>query len=145
MPNDSMSGRAEGRPAFVLRVRERFEATHSLRSYRGRPEPAHGHRWQVEVALVSEQLDDEGMGFDFVEIKTALRELVAPFEDAGINAVPPFDQLTPTTEHLARWFYQELRGRLGAARIAEVTVWEGTDCSATYLPALSGASCTDGG
>ncbi|MCP4662036.1 MAG: 6-carboxytetrahydropterin synthase [bacterium] len=134
MPNLSM---AEGGGGFVLRVRERFEATHHLRSYRGRPEPAHSHRWQVEVALVSERLDAEGMGVDFVEVTTALRELVEPFEGADINAVAPFDQLAPTTEHLARWFHQELERRLREARIVEVTVWEGPDCSATYLPAAS--------
>ena len=123
---------AATRPAFMLRVRERFEAAHHLLSYRGQPEAAHGHSWQVEVTLVSEELDAEGMGFDFVEIKAALRQLVAPFDHADVNAVPPFDRLSPTTEHLARWFYQQLVERLSEARIAEVTVWEGPDCSATY-------------
>lgn len=137
MPNVFMAGMAEGGGGFVLRVRERFEATHHLRSYRGRPEPSHRHRWQVEVALVSERLDAEGMGFDFVEVRTALRELIAPFADGDVNTVAPFDQLAPTTEHLARWFYQELECRLREARIVEVTVWEGPDCSATYLPAAS--------
>lgn len=117
---------------FVLRVRERFEAAHHLRSYRGRPEPNHGHSWQVEVALVAHALDDEGMGFDFVEVRRALRELVQPFDHGDVNAVPPFDELTPTTEHLARFFHRELSRRLAGATVAEVTVWEGSACSATY-------------
>ncbi len=132
MPNTSMTGGGGG---FVLRVRERFEASHHLRSYHGRPEPSHSHPWQVEVALVSARLDAEGMGVDFVAVKAALRELVEPFAGADINTVAPFDQLAPTTEHLARWFHHELERRLRAARIVEVTVWEGPDCSATYLPA----------
>lgn len=124
---------------YVLRVCGRFEAAHHLTSYRGRPEPVHGHSWRVEVVLESRQLDDEGMAADFVEIKGALNDLVATFHHADINTVPPFDELTPTTEHLARWFFAELdtrtaEARGGRAKIAEVTVWEGPDCSATFRP-----------
>jgi 6-pyruvoyltetrahydropterin/6-carboxytetrahydropterin synthase len=124
---------------WVLRVRERFEAAHHLRSYRGRPEPVHGHSWLVEVVLESRELDGEGMAVDFVGVKAALKDLVAPFHHADVNTVPPFDELSPTTEHLARWLCSELDERTaaargGRARIAEVTVWEGPDCAATYRP-----------
>lgn len=119
---------------YVLRICERFEAAHHLRSYQGAPEAVHGHSWRVELVLEAEQLDEEGMAFDFVEAKSALAELAARFHHNDINAVPPFDQLSPTTEHLARWFHQQLTDRLPAAEVAEVTVWEGPDCSATYRP-----------
>lgn len=119
-------------PSYTLRVRERFEAAHRLRSYRGAPEAVHGHSWQVEVTLYAEDLDDEGMAFDFVAVKKTLGELAARFDHGNINATPPFDQLTPTTEHLARWFYQEMQQRLPDFSFTEVTVWEGPDCSATY-------------
>lgn len=119
---------------FTLRVRDRFEAAHHLTSYRGSPEPVHGHSWVVEVVLETDTLDDEGMGFDFVEIKGHLGELVSRFHHQHVNTVPPFDRLSPTTEHLARWFCQELEGRMPTAGVAAVTVWEGPDCSATYRP-----------
>jgi len=121
-------------PSYLLRVRSRFEAAHHLSSYRGRPEPAHGHSWQVEAALAAESLDDEGMAYDFVAVKRALDELAARFDHADVNAVPPFDRRSPTTEHLAAWFHGELAGRLPGARLVEVTVWEGADASATYRP-----------
>ena len=119
---------------YTLRVRDRFEASHWLRSYRGEPEQIHGHSWRVEVVLETDRLDDEGMGFDFVEIKGLLRSLAARFDHNDINSVPPFDTLSPTTEHIARWFYGELRDGLPGAGIAAVTVWEGPDCSATFRP-----------
>ena len=121
-------------PTWVLRVRDRFEAAHHLRTYRGGPEPVHGHSWQVEAVLRAQELDADGLGFDFLEIKAALAELAARFHHRDINTVPPFDELTPSTEHLARWFFLELSGRFPEAGVAEVTVWEGPDCSATYLP-----------
>ncbi|MEM9556218.1 MAG: 6-carboxytetrahydropterin synthase [Acidobacteriota bacterium] len=117
---------------YTLRVIERFEAAHALRSYKGAPEPVHGHSWRVEAVLETEALDDEGMAYDFVEIKTALRELAGRFHHADINSVPPFDVLSPTTEHLARYFHQELSTRLPDAPVVAVTVWEGPDCAATY-------------
>ena len=119
-------------PSYTLRVRVRFEAAHHLTSYKGSPEPSHGHSWRVEAVLRADGLDGEGMAFDFVEVQTALRELAARFDHKDLKAVPPFDQLSPTTERIAAWFFEELAGRLPAAPLAEVTVWEGPDCSATY-------------
>jgi 6-pyruvoyltetrahydropterin/6-carboxytetrahydropterin synthase len=120
--------------SYVLRVRERFEAAHHLTSYKGRPEPSHGHSWRVEAVLETPELDSEGLGFDFVEVRGALRELAGRFDHRDINTVTPFDRTSPTTERLAAWFFDELAPRLPGARLAEVTVWEGPDCSATYRP-----------
>lgn len=119
---------------FTLRIRQRFEAAHHLRSYRGAPEPVHGHTWTVEVALEAERLDDEGMGFDFVAARGALADVVARFDHRDLNSVPPFDLRTPTTENIAIYFYDTLREALASADVTEVTVWEGPDCSATYRP-----------
>ncbi len=120
--------------SYLLRVRERFEAAHHLTSYRGEPESVHGHSWQVEAVLEAATLDDEGMGFDFVEVRRALADLAGRFDHRDINAVAPFDRTSPTTERLAAWFYDELARRLPAADLREVTVWEGPACSATYRP-----------
>jgi 6-pyruvoyltetrahydropterin/6-carboxytetrahydropterin synthase len=126
-------------PSYLLRVRARFEAAHHLTSYRGAPEPAHGHSWVVEAALAAPALDEEGIGVDFVAVRAALADLAAAFDHRDVNAVPPFDRLSPTTERLAEWFHDGLARRLPGVRIAEVTVWEGPDASATYLPDGAGA------
>lgn len=123
---------------YVLRVRETFEAAHHLTSYKGRPEPSHGHSWRVEAVIEATELDDEGMGFDFVEVRDALRELAGRFDHKDINTVEPFDRLSPTTERLASWFFEQLSrrigGRTGGTALVEVTVWEGPACAATYRP-----------
>ncbi|MBV8199697.1 MAG: 6-carboxytetrahydropterin synthase [Acidobacteria bacterium] len=123
-------------PAYLLRVRARFEAAHHLTSYRGAAEPVHGHSWQVEAALAASELDGEGMAADFVAVQAALREVAAGLDHRDLNAIPPFDRLSPTTERIAAWFFECLRERLAAspATLVEVTVWEGPDCSATYRP-----------
>lgn len=119
---------------FRLEVDASFEAAHHLRSYRGQPEITHGHSWRVTVELVADRLDDEGMAFDFVPVRTTLRELVARFDHNDLNRVPPFDRISPTTEQVAVHIHDEMRRRLPAAGIRAVTVWEGPDCRATYRP-----------
>jgi 6-pyruvoyltetrahydropterin/6-carboxytetrahydropterin synthase len=122
--------------SYVLRVRSGFEAAHHLTSYGGVPEPSHGHSFRVEVAVETNELNEEGYGVDFLAIKSALDRLASHFHRRDINTVPPFDTKSPTAEHLAAWFFEELSrevaGAPAAARVAEVTVWEAPDCSATY-------------
>jgi 6-pyruvoyltetrahydropterin/6-carboxytetrahydropterin synthase len=121
-------------PSYRLRVVVRFEAAHHLTSYKGAPEPVHGHSWRVEAGLETPELGPEGMAYDFVEVQSALRELAARLDHRDINTVPPFDAVSPTTERIAAWFFGELSRRLPGAPLAEVTLWEGPDCSATYRP-----------
>ena len=122
---------------YRLRVVTRFEAAHHLTSYKGSPEPSHGHSWRVEAVLDADRLDEEGMAFDFVEVQRALREIAARLDHRDVNTVAPFDRLSPTTERIAAWFFDALAERLPAVPLAEVTVWEGPDCSATYFPESS--------
>jgi len=120
-------------PRWDLEVASRFEAAHRLYSWRGRPEPVHGHSWRVVAKLSAERLDDEGMAFDFVAVRDELTALAGRFDHRDINEVAPFDEESPTTERLARWFFEQLRDRLPSAPLTGVTVFEGPDCSATYL------------
>jgi 6-pyruvoyltetrahydropterin/6-carboxytetrahydropterin synthase len=127
---------------YELLVRSRFEAAHHLTAYRGAPEPVHGHSWQVEARIVSPELGTEGYAVDFVEIQSRLEALVGRFRHGDINTVTPFDRISPTAERLAEWFHGELAswlekhrdsGSARGARVASVTVWEGPDCSATFV------------
>jgi 6-pyruvoyltetrahydropterin/6-carboxytetrahydropterin synthase len=119
---------------YRLRVIARFEAAHHLTSYKGSPEAVHGHSWRVEAVLETAELGPEGMAYDFVEVRDALRGLTSQLDHKHVNTVPPFDRVSPTTERIAAWFFEGLRERLPGAPLTEVTLWEGPDCSATYRP-----------
>jgi 6-pyruvoyltetrahydropterin/6-carboxytetrahydropterin synthase len=118
---------------YRVEIQAAFEAAHHLRSYRGGVEEAHGHSWRVVVAIAAAKLDAEGMAFDFVAARRALLDLADRFDHRDINTVPPFDVLSPTTEHLATWFCERMQERLPAAQVSSATVWEGPNCSATYV------------
>ncbi len=123
---------------WTLEVASRFEAAHHLLSYRGAPEAVHGHSWRVVARLETDRLDAEGMAYDFVAVKRALDALASRLDHADLNAVPPFDVESPTTERVAAWFFDGLVDALPGAPLAAVTLFEGPDCSATYRPGERG-------
>ncbi len=112
---------------FVIRVEARFEAAHNLREYYGAPEPLHGHSWKVEVKVQSNKLDKEDISVDYVKVKKALQELAKKFDYHYINEVQPFDKINPSSENIAKWFYDNLNKKklLGKSKIQEVILWEG--------------------
>jgi 6-pyruvoyltetrahydropterin/6-carboxytetrahydropterin synthase len=118
---------------WILEVAGGFEAAHRLHSWRGAPETTHGHSWRVLARLESDRLDDEGMAFDFVAVRDALAGITARLDHCDLNSVPPFDSESPTTERIARWLFDELRRALPEAPLAAVTLFEGPNCSATYV------------
>ncbi len=119
---------------FVIRVETRFEAAHNLRSYKGAVEPLHGHSWKVEAKFVCPKLDHEDIGIDYVDVEKHLRELGSKFDHRYINDVKPFDELNPTSENIARWFFDSLnRPEIKKnAQLQEVVVWEGPEAHVAY-------------
>ena len=112
---------------FVVTVQAHYDSAHYLRHYKGKCERMHGHRYVVEVALATEQLDRAGIAFDFVDVKRELRAIADYLDHENLNELPPFDELEPSAEEQARWIYQEL-GRKLPERMREavlyVKVWE---------------------
>ena len=112
---------------FVVTVQAHYDSAHYLRHYKGKCERMHGHRYVVEVALATEQLDRAGIAFDFVDVKRELRAIADYLDHENLNELPPFDQLEPSAEEQARWIYQELERKLPErmrAAVLYVKVWE---------------------
>ncbi len=109
---------------WTLKVRDKFQAAHFLREYKGKCEKVHGHTFQVEVVIEAAELDRTGIAVDFTEIKRALAEVLP--DHTHLNEVYAFN---PTAENLSRHFYDELKKLFP---VKAVTVWESEDASATY-------------
>jgi 6-pyruvoyltetrahydropterin/6-carboxytetrahydropterin synthase len=118
---------------YTIQVQAIFEAAHNLRQYHGAPEPIHGHTWKVEVFLTRGGLDHEGMAVDFLEVKAALDPLIQPFDHRFINEIPPFDKISPSTENIAAWIFDELNKKFVSSpcKLQKVTLWEGPNYSAS--------------
>lgn len=111
--------------SWILKVEDRFSAAHFLREYKGKCERLHGHTFRVEVRVAVNELNETGIGIDFLEIKKELAQVLP--DHRNLNEVYAFN---PSAENLARHFFQELKKHL---RVKAVTVWESEDASATYF------------
>ncbi|MCI0403034.1 MAG: 6-carboxytetrahydropterin synthase QueD [Acidobacteria bacterium] len=123
---------------FEIAVEETFAAGHALRGYQGKCENVHGHNYKVRVVMTGEKLDQVGLVYDFVELKKRMDEVIRAIDHKFLNDLPPFTELNPSAENIAKYFYDELSRRLAAsangARLREVTIFETDTTTATYRP-----------
>lgn len=121
---------------YRVTVTARFEAAHNLIDYAGGPEPLHGHSYRVEAVLENEKLQQYDLAIDFLTAKNALEAIAKELDYKYINDHPAFAGRNTSAENIACWFAERLdaSGELGWTRVAEVTVWEGPENRATYLP-----------
>jgi len=110
--------------SWILRVKEKFQAAHFLKDYKGKCEKIHGHTFTVEVQVEAHSLDKTGIAIDFTEIKKKLSEILP--DHTLLNEIYDFN---PTAENLSRHFFLELKKHYP---VKAVTVWESEDASATY-------------
>jgi len=87
----------------------------------------------VLVTLAGRELDEAGLLLDFKVLKTLLRPVVDYLDHQMINDLTPFDEVNPSAENLARYFYDETARELhqitgGRVRIKDCTIFE-TDTS----------------
>ena len=111
-----------------------FSASHQLRGYKADLEPLHGHNFRVVVTLEATELEALDLVLDFIELEEHIRGIVAPFDHQHVNEIPPFDRINPTTENMARHFFEELGARINdeRVRVRRVQVWEAPTYSASY-------------
>ena len=123
---------------FEVTVEETFAAGHALRNYHGKCENVHGHNYKIEVTVAGQRLNSIGLLVDFVDLKRVLREAIARLDHQFINDIPPFDELNPSAENIAKYFYDELARGVATpdagVRIAQVRVWETDVAAAVYRP-----------
>ena len=84
----------------MYRVSKRMEIAGAHRlslDYESKCENLHGHNWIVTVCCESEELDSNGMVYDFAHLK---REVHDRLDHKFLNEVVDFN---PTAENIAKW------------------------------------------
>jgi 6-pyruvoyltetrahydropterin/6-carboxytetrahydropterin synthase len=119
---------------YEITVEASFSASHQLRDYKGKIEPLHGHNFRVQASVAARELDELGLVVDFLELEAWLKEVLKPYDHRHMNDLPPFDEVNPSTEHMARLFYVRLQEKLSSRglRVRRVRVWEAPTFSASY-------------
>lgn len=119
---------------YTISIIRFFSSAHSLREYTGKCEALHGHNWKVEVFVASDKLDKLGMVIDFKVLKARLDELLEKYDHVLLNNVAPFDTINPSSENIARVFYEVLSSKLNDDRVKvqSLIVWESENSKAIY-------------
>jgi 6-pyruvoyltetrahydropterin/6-carboxytetrahydropterin synthase len=123
---------------YEITVERTFCAAHAI-VIRGQREPLHGHNWLVTASIAGDTLDEDGLLCDFHAVDRVLAEITEPFVNMNLNEVPPFNDVNPSAEHVARHIATELAARLKnelapGGRVRAVSVTEAPGCCATYRP-----------
>ena len=107
--------------------------TCALPIYKGKCENVHGHNYRVQVTVEGEELQHNGLLVDFAELKRALRSVSDRLDHQWINDMPPFTELNPSAENIAKYIYEEVSALLGkSAQLQQVRVWETDTSLAVY-------------
>jgi 6-pyruvoyltetrahydropterin/6-carboxytetrahydropterin synthase len=110
-------------------------ARHRIRGPSGAVGEEHSHVWRVRAVVQAAQLDATGWVLDFNHLAALLRQNVAPYDRAFLNEIPPFDDVSPTRENVARHLADGLAAAIddGRARLQRIEIWEGEACCATFV------------
>jgi len=122
---------------YKVRVKRIFSAAHNICYEKGRGESRkkceglHGHNWEVQVCVESEELNKEGMVIDFRYLKKQVEKLIKELDHRYLNHILPFN---PTSENIARYIFQRLKEKFARQRyrVSEVIVRESKDTEAEY-------------
>lgn len=121
---------------YTLKVITEFASAHTLRGYPGACSRMHGHNWKVEVEVEADRLDEHGMAIDFKRIKQAAKAVAGRLDHRYLNDIPPFGDINPTAENLARYFYEALADAIQTPhlRVSSVVLWETERACVRYRP-----------
>ncbi len=119
---------------FTLYVRDTFAAAHRIEEYHGKCEDLHGHNFKVEALVEGEKMGEGGMLLDFAVIKSRLKEILEDLDHKYINEIPFFKERASSSEYLALYIYDRLKGLLRheGVVVREVRVWESESAYAAY-------------
>jgi 6-pyruvoyltetrahydropterin/6-carboxytetrahydropterin synthase len=118
---------------YELTIERDFSAAHLMREYPGACARLHGHNYRVLLSVEGKELDDSGMLVDFSDLKGAFDEILDELDHRNLNEIPPFDEINPSSENLARYLYRRAEKAIGdGIRVSRVTVYESATNSVTY-------------
>jgi 6-pyruvoyltetrahydropterin/6-carboxytetrahydropterin synthase len=119
---------------YQLKITSSFASAHNLMNYQGDCENLHGHNWKVDVSVTAQNLDKAGLGIDFKTLKAETKSLLKTLDHKHLNELAPFKEVSPSSENIARYIYQELSRTLNNdnIKVESITVWESDFACAKY-------------
>jgi 6-pyruvoyltetrahydropterin/6-carboxytetrahydropterin synthase len=119
---------------YEVTIKKSFSAAHLLKEIGGKCEELHGHNFLVEVSVVSESLNSEGLLIDFRVVKGWTDEVLEQLDHKYLNEIEYFKSINPSSEQLARFLYDRIseKSRKTNVTLSRVTVWESDNSRVSY-------------
>ncbi len=129
---------------YILKLDHHFDAAHRLEFHNGLCKNLHGHRWDVNIIIRTNKLDENGLVIDFGHVK----KIINNFDHKTIlKNCPKNDKLidvllemkssvilldsSPTAENIAKYIKDEIDREFGLNN-SEVIVFESPNASIEY-------------
>ncbi len=117
---------------FTITISSVFIAGHQL-EFAGAAESYHIHDWQVETAITGEHLDQNGLLWDFNDLKKIIDEIILPFSDRALEDFDCFKDMNTSAENVAKYIYNSVKNQLPQRiKLLYVEVTEAPGCRAKY-------------
>ena len=115
---------------FEVKIENHFSAAHHLLNYDGECENQHGHNWKVEITAQGAELNESNILIDFKVLKKELNKVLDRLDHKDLNELEEFKNISPSSEIIAKFIYQELKQTI--PQVTRVSVWETERARATY-------------
>jgi 6-pyruvoyltetrahydropterin/6-carboxytetrahydropterin synthase len=123
---------AEAWVTYRLRVETTFDAAHNIVESSGKCERLHGHTWKVELFVLGEKTEPNGMLVDFAVLKAALEQVTQKLDHTYLNEITEIGN--PTSENIAKYIFGHLKKSLPeTSKLEKVRVWESANSWCEYL------------
>lgn len=120
---------------YTVTLSRAFVAQHFLTVPNAGPEgERHSHRYELELELRGERLNEHGYLVDIDDARRVLDRTVDRYRDETLNDLPEFEGLNPSLEHFARILCHRLLADVEAPEVesATVTLREDETARASY-------------
>jgi 6-pyruvoyltetrahydropterin/6-carboxytetrahydropterin synthase len=123
---------AEVSVTYRLRVETTFDAAHNIVAGNGKCERLHGHSWKVELFVLGENTEPNGMVIDFTMLKAALEQVTEKLDHTYLNEINEIGN--PTSENIAKYIFGHVKKSLPKPlKLEKVRVWESAKSWCEYL------------
>ncbi len=119
---------------YEIYVKGHFAAAHALKGYDGNCSNMHGHNWIVEAYIHCTKLNKLGIGVDFRDVKSVVKDVLSKLDHTTLNDIAEFGNINPTSENISKLLYTELSHRLNTdhVHVNKVMVFESPGCGSSY-------------
>ncbi|MFC1810969.1 6-carboxytetrahydropterin synthase QueD [Patescibacteria group bacterium] len=103
-----------------------FDSAHFLPNYHGKCENMHGHTYKLEVTIEGEPNKEDGMIYDFAQLKELVnKKVVDKLDHTNLNDTIK----NPSAEFIAMWIWDQLKNDLN---LKQIKVFESSNSYVTY-------------